>query len=377
MKHFKYVFGIALFLITISFPLINNSFKLIKDIASTENKGAISRPEFKIEKLDPFPAQYEKYYDNHFSLRNKMIQIFNFIHINFLKQSPNEEQVIVGKNNWLFLGGNEMDSYTGKNAMTDSEIESFKKELEYRADYLKQRNCIFYFLVVPIKATIYSEYLPATTFKVTDITNGQKLLNYLNKNSKLNTINLYDCLYKNKSKSIYYQLDNHWNELGAFIGANEVLKQLKKDFKEIDTNDIDNYDKRDSLVKTGNLYVMLSKVGNFNDTYVHLAPKNGFMAKDTNNGGYKCPEGFPYPWEFEAVKVNPFKKKKIFIVSDSFGKVMFPYVAEHFRKSVKVFDNWEYKINENIVEKEKPDVMLLMILESNLQGLLKHQSSKK
>ena len=63
---------------------------------------------------------------------------------------------------------------------------------------------------------------------------------------------------------------------------------------------------------------------------------------------------------------------KLMIVSDSFGEYILELLSERFSKSVKIWDNWEYKLNEDIVEKEKPDVMLLVIHEQNLKNLLKH-----
>ena len=55
---------------------------------------------------------------------------------------------------------------------------------------------------------------------------------------------------------------------------------------------------------------------------------------------------------------------------------MFPFLAENFSVTEKIFDKWEYKLNESIVENEKPDVFLMIVLESNLRNIIKYRSFK-
>jgi hypothetical protein len=54
--------------------------------------------------------------------------------------------------------------------------------------------------------------------------------------------------------------------------------------------------------------------------------------------------------------------------------MIFPYLSEKFSTTELIFDGWQYKLNEDIVNHEKPDVMLLFMLESNLRNFLHHQS---
>ena len=86
---------------------------------------------------------------------------------------------------------------------------------------------------------------------------------------------------------------------------------------------------------------------------------------------------FPYCEIYEEVRVSNSKnKKKLLIISDSFGDFLFPLISENFTKTVKIFDNWEYKLNEKIVEIEKPNVVILLILESNLHYLINDKQLK-
>ena len=77
----------------------------------------------------------------------KIIQGFNLYTLEYLKKSPIPEKVILGKENWLYSAGLEMESYQGKNRLTEKELSDFKLELDYRKNYLEKLGCEFYFLI--------------------------------------------------------------------------------------------------------------------------------------------------------------------------------------------------------------------------------------
>jgi hypothetical protein len=51
-------------------------------------------------------------------------------------------------------------------------------------------------------------------------------------------------------------------------------------------------------------------------------------------------------------------------------------LSESFSKAVYIIDNWEYKLNEDIVEIEKPDIMLYLISEPLMRNLKWNHSIK-
>ena len=367
------------FLLIISFPFINDKLKLVKDIASSENRQMTQRPPFDIKHLDPYPERFEKYYNDNFTIRSTMVKYYNLVNLEVFKKSPLPDKIVIGNDGWLFLAGDEDDSYKGKNSLTIAELNAFKLELTYRKKYLNDMGCKFYFLIAPSKANIYSDKIPNNSFRFYTQSWGEQLIDYLNKNSEIDPINVYDVLRASKKDELlYYKLDNHWNELGAFYSVNEVLKSIHKDFPEISPTGIDQYKIEKTNTNKGNIVGMLSNTGDFKDFSIKLIPNVGFKATDAPLVGYPPVKGFPYPWEYEKDKeIKDNGKNKILIISDSFGEKTFPFFAEHFTRSVKIFDAWEYKLNKKIVEAEKPDVVVLVVLEANLRNVLRFQSRLK
>ena len=181
-----------------------------------------------------------------------------------------------------------------------------------------------------------------------------------------------------KNETVYYKLDNHWNKIGAFYVANEILSRMKIDFPSIKTGSIDEYTISKKIVKGGNIVGMLADTNLFEDDYFTLNPKNGYAAQDVAPFGYAPPKDFPYPIDYENVReIENSKKPRLLIVSDSYGNNLFPFLSENFSRSVKIFDGWQYKLNEEIVLSEKPDIVLLVALESNVRSILNNQSRLK
>ncbi|MDY0281008.1 MAG: hypothetical protein RBR35_10660, partial [Salinivirgaceae bacterium] len=361
----------------IAFPFVNQKLTLVKDIENTENRQAVAKPDFDIHHLDAYPSNFDKYYSDNFSIRQILIKQFNQLNLVVFKKSPLPDKVVIGKENWIFMGDNEVDSYQGKHRLNTHEMESMRIELEYRKQYLESKGCKFYFLIAPVKANIYPEFMPMNLFRFNKQSWGEQLIEYLNTNSEVKPIDIYDPLRQNKRHGLmYHKLDNHWNKKGAFFAAQEVLNSIGKDISNVGTLSYSDYIIVDSISRKGNLTSMLSNTELFTDSIFEITPKDGFKSADHKKVGYPVISGFPYPWEYEFVREIPNSNKpKILIISDSYGANIFPYIAEGFSRSVKIFDSWQYKLNEDIVKSENPDVFLLIVLESNIRNLLNFQSN--
>ncbi len=375
-KAFRIYSIVVVFITIISFPIINGRLKLVSDIASSENRQMTQEPVMKLTYLDPFPGKYEKYYNDNFTIRFLMVKYFNLINIELFKKSPVPGQVVIGNNKWLYMAGKELESYKGENRFDQSELEAFKLELEYRKKYLGERGCKFYLMIAPDKASIYPEYMPGNIFRINEQSWGEQLIEYLDNNSEIRPVDVFDVLREKKGNELlYFKLDNHWNQLGAFYCAVEFFERLHADLPAISVPSIEDYNISKSVITTGNILSMLSYTGNYSDYSYKLAPKSGFQAVDVKSAGYPVVPGFPYPWEYEMDKeIQGSSKPKILIICDSFGGNIFPFIAEDFGRSVKIFDSWQFKLNEDIVNSEKPDVMLVIALESNIRSMLINQS---
>jgi hypothetical protein len=352
--------------------LFNSSFHFIEDLQSFENRKAKEKPAFDPAHLNPYPEKYDIYYNDNFTLRSRLVRLYNRLKIELLHVSPMPDKVYIGKDGWLFLAGNDLDVCTGKQELTSNELALIKSVLTFRAKQLSKIGCKLYFLIAPSKASVYQENL---LFRFNDLAHetwGESINAYLANDTLIHCVNVYSELSTHKTLGeLYHKLDNHWNDLGAFIAANKVIIDMQKDFPMLHPLKLSDMTVNKQVSDSGNMQKMLGYLPMFKEIDIHLQPKSTYKASVADKANYVCPPGFPYPWEYEEVLQSADSTRpSLVIISDSFGKNPFPFLAENFYKTVKIFDAWLYRDNFDVVQHEKPKAVLLIVNEPLIRHLI-------
>lgn len=362
-SRFRMIGLTTVFLSVILFPLLNVSLGLIPDTKNFENRAMSPKPVFDINLLDPYPSKFEKYYNDNFSLRSLIIKYYNLLTLKLFKKSPLPDNVIIGNNGWLYLAGNEMKTYIGKERLSILQLEEWRTELENQKRYLEKRGCKFYFMVTPSKANIHSENIPYAYYQFNAQSWGEQLIEYLQKYSDINVISLYESFKDlKKHNQLYYKIDNHWNKKGAFFAANIVCERINRDFPNVKPLSISDFIVNEFPKTKGDIAYMLSNPELFPDLEFEFISKKTQKEIKVDTVRYSMGDG-KYPPNITYRSTKDSKKPKLLMTSDSFSRLMFPFLAESFNKSINIFDYWHYHLNKDIVNYEKPDVYLLMIFE--------------
>lgn len=137
-------------------------------------------------------------------------------------------QVLAGKNLWLFYktegDGLPLDDYRGMHLFTQEELDMAVDNLTTTRDYFESQGIEFIATCIPNKEMIYEEYMPDTIVKVGDLTRGRQLSEYIQSHSDICFVYPMDALLSAKENhQIYYRTDTHWNQVGAFVGLQELL----------------------------------------------------------------------------------------------------------------------------------------------------------
>lgn len=139
------------------------------------------------------------------------------------------EQVILGKNGWLFYkaktDSDPIGDFEGTNSYGDEEVSECINSLEEIREYCDINNLCYSVLFVPNKERIYPEYMP-DTYKFAPESRTDRLAKIL-QHCGYNVINCRDDLLKHKENNqLYYSYDTHWNRLGANVGLNLSLDSM-------------------------------------------------------------------------------------------------------------------------------------------------------
>lgn len=349
-------------LFTLLLPLWGLRYNIDKEWKAEKRKLAEKKP-FDSKRLFEYPGHYQKYFNDNFGYRRLLIYHYNYALYKHFNQSPIPRNVVLGEDNWMFY-------YQDPDQLriqyfTNEQLQVIRKNIERRSAYFKEKGIKFYVLIAPEKINVYNNYFPGFNPSQHTVHKLSQLDRYLRENSNVNFINPTPEMIANKDKFIlYYKQDSHWNDIGSFIGYRELMKAINKDFPNLKALSFDDFSIVEKKIERANISSMIGidttwKKGPFLEP--RFKPQSAIVNK------YKHTED-----EYSEVLVKEHSNKslpRILIFRDSFGEFMVPYISETFSRSVYVFTNY---IDESIVEREQPDVVVYEISEGRLNLLLKY-----
>jgi hypothetical protein len=287
--------------------------------------------------------------------------------------STDAPQIIIGKNDWLYLGDAHAKTITVKRTHTTAINSEMAKNIGLAttawAQWLKQHGVQSYrIMLVADKDSIYPEYLPNWVQPVTDYATNTLLANvspeiYIDtrailKNSKLNF-----------SQPLYYKTDTHWNNLGAWIAFQHFMEKQ-------DQNERLTIPQMAAISASpcdgGDLgrFLKISKL--LSDTEVTLDminPKPIDVEKYDFDTGQLLGAGGNAPVPMSHVPLlikskNALNQKKVLWLRDSFGDAVSPLMAATFSEVLQLhYEVVDSKRFAQLVNTFKPDYVFVTVVE--------------
>jgi hypothetical protein len=374
MKFSQYILKyhlVFVFLAIIALPLFNDLTGLWKFERKDENRAFRDSVSIDVNYLDIFPGEFEEYLNDNFSFRRPLLDFYHHFKFYYFKVSPHPNKTIIGLNGWFFNAEEEIEIYEGKKVLSDQDLKKFLKEWKYRKHYLDSSNIRFYWMIAPTKHNVYSENLPFNIHKSDKKKNVDQLKAVFQDELPGLIIDpTPELIAAKKMMKVYYQLDNHWNLRAGYMMSNLILSKIKSDFPDANIGDIPTYVWRDSIIQKGIHYKVLG-IEELSETEKYPVIEKEFAVK-AKKYGFKAPKYFPYKWNYERrfVNNNMDSGLRILVIRDSFGDKLMPFLKEPFQESVFLFDAWQYKLNKPIIEKVKPDIVVFISLETNIDNII-------
>ena len=183
----------------------------------------------------------------------------------------------------------------------------------------------------------------------------------------LSIIYPYERLLNESEKNLtYWKNDTHWNTYGAYIGYLELIKEIKKDFpdiqevKETDINISETPFLGLELLKILSMDIQkgLEKYKNVLYKTVSLKKENFDYVKNDGKDGRN------------GIITKSNKKYKVLIFRDSFTISMIPYISQTFGEVNYI---WSHDLNEyeKVINDYKPDIVIYESVERYIENLKK------
>ena len=367
MRKTKEKILISLFFIIIVLPYIIWYF--VNDYVDAENyekRSLAEKPVWAWERVNEFSVSVENYINDYLPFRNQMIRCYNLLEY-YIFNNANNENVIIGKDGWLFYKeseeGSSMECYKGTNMFPEHQLQLMLNNLIITRDNLAQKGCEFVLFIPSNKERIYAEYVPDYYGEPAAKYATLQLVEYIRENSDIRVVYPYEAMmeakkYLGESALLYHKTDTHWNELGGYIGATELLKELGIHMPTLSEQAI--------LVKEeddvpGDLADLLNMGSAINPGITYTV--SGY---DMTNL-----EVIKMNTSMEIIHQNKNKDpRRVFLIRDSFGVAMVNPLASQFNYS---YTMPIFHVTDELIDEQKPDVVVLEVLERYVFRLMSFQ----
>ena len=360
---------IVLFLGVLILPFVNDGIGFTEFKRKNENRTFKDSLAINLSRLDDFPGDAEEYINDNFSFREPLIKSFSRLKYYGFGVSPKPEHTIIGDDGWLFMDKFEIACYTGRENFDKKQLKILFELWGERQEFFKEKQVKSYWLIAPIKHSIYFDKIPFKFLKSAKIARTEQLQKAFNTTYPEFVVNPAPELVKaSKTEKVFYKMDNHWNYKAGLIATELLMKRLSKDFPQLK---IDlNVEWKDTTLKKGIHYDVLGLEELSEQDFVPIII--GRNSEEVQKFGLHSPEGFAYGWEYERYFKNSKAGNdlKVLVIRDSFGEQMMQFVAEAFSETLFIFDDWNYGLNEDIIEFYQPDIIIYITLETLVNNLL-------
>jgi hypothetical protein len=359
------------FILVLVLHFVDELFELIPEPKVVEQRKLAEKPIFNISHLDPFPKDFEPYYNDHFKWKNYFVQANNYLNYYTFKKSALPEQVVVGKNGWLFKGGHQLDVHRGKFQLSEKELQQTVQEILRRKNAIESMGAKFYLSIAPLKANIYPENLPDNTVPLNPTTYTQQLIHAIQEEG-ITYIDLFDLMESLKEKQLLYlKTDHHWNDFASKNAAEHILKRIRQDFPSLPEVDLKDFRTEQVEYDGMSLAQMIGMEEVLKDTFVILHEKENKQIKSLSHN-YLIPHDFPFKEEYVVkTKMEESGLPKIMVARESFATPFTKIFPHYFGETIFLFDNWKHDFYPDIIQQEQPDIYLHIIWEGLLFEIIK------
>ena len=331
------------------------------DRSASEKRSLAVAPRFGFDRkaLTSFPSGFEHFFNDHFGFRGQMVYLNSLIKVGLLGTSSNEK-VVVGKAGWFFLAD---ERAMAPEPFTSAQLKMWRISLEAKQAWLKARGAEYVFMVAPEKHTIYPEYLPRSCPANSKPSNLDQLIEYLKHTSTVRVLDVRSPLRAAKVVApVYYQTDTHWNLYGGAVACQELLHRVSEYNPSVRQMDLNAAVLRNTTFKAGNLALMLLLQDVMADREVEPVLPTGTATVLIS--GAQTPDGLLLTISENHVGQQP----NVVVFHDSMFDSMNRYFVQHFGRAVMVGGRRILKFEQDIIERERPQVVVEEIVERYLTG---------
>ncbi len=347
---------VVLFIAALWIPLLVMLAAPTEDISRSEKRRLASAPVFSLATINKFAGEFEKYLNDHFGLRQQLVRAYNSIRIEFFNSSGTE-WVLVGKDGWLFHGGEHISDMRNANPYSAFQLNRWAEILEEKQKWIENRGIKYLFMFVPNKHLLYPQFLPRYLNEVSEVSRLDQLVDHLRRSTNVRILDVRPALTKAAEVlRTHHATDTHWNAYGGYIAYRALMDELKPDFPELSPLELKSSDFETVDAPGGDLAQILDMQDVLREQNIRTRTPVAHCARNTKLGANPTyAQLFNHAFATHCDKA-PYR---VLMFRDSYSFELMPYLSEsfgyiyyHINSPVPV------DVLKKLVEEHKPDLVI-------------------
>jgi hypothetical protein len=298
--------------------------------------------------------------------RDHLIRANNRLRLALFGESP-VPGVIVGRDDWLYYNlEHALADYLNVVPLSERDMAEMVRVQVERRDWLAARGIAYLIMFAPNKERVYPEHLPPGLRPLRPESRLAQIIPRL-RAAGLDVLDLRPAVTAGKAAGrTYMKTDTHWNGYGGLLGASALIAALTPRFPALEPLDPAGYELAVTDRPGGDLSEMLLLPDLRREPDVSARSRGAALARPAAPGDYPDPADHPER-ERAAYETDRKDWPRVVFFHDSFARAMQAHAAERFSRSVFL---WTHALVPFVIEKERPDVVVLEVVERYVFALL-------
>ncbi len=224
MKKFIF-FGIIILLII---PPLQKELKIFPEIGLYGDFLPVNNINISLNRFfsGVYQEKKEEYLKENIGFKAFLIRVNNQILYSFFNKE-NTPKGVIGKEGYLHLRSY-IENVTGENFVGEDRIRIVTDQIGFLQEYYRRRGILFFTIILPSKASYYSEYIP-DKFKTYPHNNYEEYISSFNK-SGIDYVDLNRFFLSLKGKETYPIFPKnglHWTTYAMLLGVDSILNYIE------------------------------------------------------------------------------------------------------------------------------------------------------
>lgn len=326
--------------------------------------GFPGKPEASAAGLREYREAMDAYVIDHFPARPHFIAGINLLR--YRLGYSGTARVIVGRDGWLFYDNDDhLSQLRGSSPLKPDELRAWIDTLAERTHYLRERDIPFLVVSAPLQERIYPEKAPLWAQPTGGVADTDALEAAARAAGLDSFLSLYPVLLAQKERypDAYTGFDTHWTGRGAHGAYVAMLDAMRARGIPVAARPLSSFTalEKPTLKQPQNLAVMLGLASfvtqvfpQYTDPSIEAGLRVHFLTQRQDWAGTRVID--------TGVQGAPV----LMITGDSFSSELLPFLYPHFSRLI--FSHYdEGYFRTDLIERFKPDVAVLEMLESGLR----------